>query len=67
MRSGFIPTGRHEVVRTKVDATDSPRSITDAADQPPSFAPGPDRAIAVHIVRRLRRVIHNPVVHPTGT
>jgi hypothetical protein len=65
--SGVIPTGHHEVVRTKVIAVDYPVSLAGAADEPPLSKPGPDRAIAVHVACRLPRVIHYRVVRSTGS
>ena len=56
--SCVIPTGHHEIVHTKKISVDYPVSHADAADEPPPSKPGPDRAIGVHVVRRLPRVIH---------
>lgn len=64
---GFIATGTYEVLRAKAIAADDPVSVAHTADYVPSFVPGPDRAIAVHVVLRLPWMIHNRVVRFPGS
>ncbi len=66
MESGS-PTGNYEVVQAKAIAADDPVSVAHTADQAPPLMPGPDCAIAVYVVPRLSRVIHNGVVCSTSS
>jgi hypothetical protein len=45
-----------------MDAADNTISVADAADRPPPLTPGPDSSVGVNEVRRLTRVIDDPLV-----
>jgi hypothetical protein len=45
-----------------MDAADNTISAADTADRPPRLTPGPDNSVGVNEVRRLIRVIDDPLV-----